>query len=96
MGGGYCNHGLKKIFPGRFMAVSLHISSLLYIRTSHSRGNVFSFKTQDMEAFQKSNPKARKSSASKFIKEKLKKLAPLPMTNRVKTIHLMSAPLLLK
>ena len=74
IGGGYYNHGLKKLFPGRFLTVSLHISILLYIRTSDSRGNVSSFKTQDLGALQKSDPKARKSSASEFIKEKLKKL----------------------
>jgi hypothetical protein len=73
-GGGYYNHGLKQIFPGRFLAVSLHISILLYIRTSHSRGNVSSFKTLDLGAFQKSDPKAQKSSASKSIKEKRKKM----------------------
>ena len=60
-----------QIFPCRFLAVSLHKSILLYIRTSHSRGNVSSLKTQDLGAFQKSNPKAGKS---KFIKEKLKKI----------------------
>ena len=74
MGGGYCNHGLKKIFPDRFLAVSLHISIVLYVRTSHSKGNGSSFKTQAWGAFQKSDPKARKLSASKFIKGKLKKL----------------------
>ena len=39
----YYNHGLNKIFPGRFLAVSLHISILLYIRISHSRGQVSRF-----------------------------------------------------
>jgi hypothetical protein len=65
--------GLLYFKPGRFLAVSLHKSILLYIRTSHSRGNVSSFKTLDLGAFQKSNSKAPKSSASKFVKEKLKK-----------------------
>lgn len=51
------------------------IPSLIYIRTSDSRGNVSSFKTQDLGALQKSDPKARKSTASEFIKEKLKKLS---------------------
>ena len=45
-GGGYCNHGFKQIFPDIFLAVSLHISILLYVRTSHSKGNGSSFKTQ--------------------------------------------------
>ena len=71
--GGYYKHGFKKVFPGRYLAVSLHLSILLYIRTSHSKGNVSSFKTQDSRAFQKSNPKPRKSLATKFIKEKLEK-----------------------
>ena len=35
-GGGYYNHGLKQIFSYRFLAVSLHISIVLYIRTSHA------------------------------------------------------------
>ena len=55
-GGGYYNHGMKNLFPDRFLAVSLHISILLYIRTFHSRGEVFSFKAHDLGAFQKSNP----------------------------------------
>jgi hypothetical protein len=59
------NHRLNKIFPGKFWAVSLHISILFYIRTSHS-----SFKSQDLGVFQKSNPKDRILSASKFLKEK--------------------------
>ena len=42
----YCNHG--------FLAVSLHISIILYIRTSHSTGNASSFKTQALGAFKKS------------------------------------------
>jgi hypothetical protein len=57
-GGGYYNQGLKKIFPGRFLALSLHISILLNSRTSNSRRNISSFKTQDLGAFKKSNPKA--------------------------------------
>ena len=73
-GGAIMTTGKKNIFPSSFLAVSLHISILLYIRTSHSRGNVSSFKTLDLGAFQKSNPKAQKSLASKFIKEKLKKM----------------------
>jgi hypothetical protein len=48
MRGGYFNHGLKRIFPGRFLAVSIHISILLYIRTSYPKGNVSSFKTQEL------------------------------------------------
>ena len=60
MGGGYYNHGFKKIFPSRFLAVSLHISSVLYIRTYHAKGIDSSFKTLDLRAFQKSSPKARK------------------------------------
>jgi hypothetical protein len=34
---GYYDHGLKKIFPGRFLAVPLHISIVLYIRASHAK-----------------------------------------------------------
>ena len=83
MGGGYYNHGLKQIFPYRFLAVSLHISIVLYIRTSHAKGIISSFKTLDLRAFQKSSPKARKKSASKFIKEKLKKIeGPLTLEDR--------------
>ena len=82
--GGYYNHGFKKIFPGRFLAVSLHISILLYIRTSHARGHISSFKTLDLVAFQKSDPKARKLSASKFIKEKLKKMRGRPLWRATK------------
>ena len=74
MGVGYYNQGLNKIFSGRFLAVYLHISILLYIRTFHSRGKVSSFKTQDLVAFSKLNPKARKLSALKFIRKKMKKL----------------------
>ena len=73
MGGGYYDHGLNKIFPDRFLALSLHISIVLYIRTSHAKGIVSSFKTLDLRAFQKLSPKARKKSASEFIKKKLKK-----------------------
>ena len=72
--GGYYDHGLNKIFPGRFLAGSLHISIVLYIRTYHAKGIDSSFKTLDLRAFQKSSPKARKTSASKFIKEKFKKI----------------------
>ena len=68
MEGGYYDHGLKNIFPDRFLAVSFHISIVLYIRTSHAKGIVSSFKTLDLMAIQKSSPKARKTSASKFIK----------------------------
>jgi hypothetical protein len=54
---GYCDHGLKNIFPDIFMVVSLHISLVLYISTSHAQGIVFSFKTLDLSAFQKSSSK---------------------------------------
>jgi hypothetical protein len=47
---------------------------VLYIRTSHAKGIVSSFKTLDLRAFQKLSPKAQKKSAPKFIEEKLKKL----------------------
>ena len=73
MGGGYYDRGLKNIFPDRFMVVSFHISIVLYIRTSHAKGIVSSFKTLDLMAFQNSSPKAGKTPASKFIKGKLKK-----------------------
>jgi hypothetical protein len=66
------------MFPGTFLAFSLHISILLNIRTSHSKENLFSLKTQDSVTFQKSNPKSQKSSASKLIKEiNQKGVAPL-------------------
>ena len=57
-GRGFYNQGWKTIFVGRFLAVSLHISHIimLYIRTSHSKGQVSSFKTQDLGAFQKMKP----------------------------------------
>jgi hypothetical protein len=48
----------KRLFPRIFLAVSLHLSILLYIWTSHSKGNWSSFKTQDLGAIQKTNPKA--------------------------------------
>jgi hypothetical protein len=73
-GGGYYDHSLKQIFPGRLLAVSLHISIVLYIRTYHAKGFDSSFKTLDLRAFQKSSPKDRKTSASKLIKEKWKKI----------------------
>ena len=73
MGGGYYDHGLKKIFPDRFLPVSLQISIVVYIRTSHAKGFVSSIKTLDLRAFQISSPKARKMSASNFIKENWKK-----------------------
>ena len=73
-GGVYYDHGLKQIFPDRFLALSLHISIVLYIRTSHAKGIVSSFKTLDLRAFQKLSPKTQKNVVSKFIKEKLKKL----------------------
>jgi hypothetical protein len=63
-GGGYYNHRLKNILPGRFLAVSLLLSILLYIRTSHSTGKVSGFKIQDLGA----------SSTLTFIKGKLKKI----------------------
>ena len=71
--GGYYDHGLKKIFPDRFLAVSLHISIEIYIRTFHVKGYASSFKTLDLRAFQKSSRKARKTSAPKFMKEKSEK-----------------------
>jgi hypothetical protein len=55
----------KSVVPGRF---------LLYIRTFHLKEQVSSFKTQDLGAFQRWNPKSWKSSAYKFIKGNLKKL----------------------
>ena len=73
MGGGYYDHGLKNIFSNIFLAVSLQISIVVYIRTSHAKGCVSSIKTLDLRAFQKSSPKARKMSAPKFIKEKSEK-----------------------
>ena len=63
-GGGYYNHGLKQILSYIFLAVSLHISIVLYIRTFHAKGIISTFKTLDLRAFQKSSPKARKKSAS--------------------------------
>ena len=85
MEGGYYNHGLKKIFPYRILTVALHISIVLYIRASHAKGIVSSFKTLDVRAFQKSNPKARKKSTSNFIKEKWKKMVgPLTLEGRQK------------
>ena len=72
-GGSYYDHRLKNIFPDRFMVVSFHILIVLYIRTSHAKGIVSSFKTLDLMAFQKLSLKAQKTPASKFIKGKLKK-----------------------
>ena len=72
-GGGYYDPGLKQIFPDRFLALSSPISIVLYIRPSHAKGIVSSFKTLDLRAFQKLSPKARKKSAFKFIDKKLKK-----------------------
>ena len=54
--------GIKKLFPDRFLAVSLHISIEIYIRTFHVKGFASSFKTLDLRAFQKSSRKARKMS----------------------------------
>ena len=73
-GGGYYDHGLKKLFPDRFLAVSLHISIKIYIRTFHVKGFASSFKTLDLRAFQKSSQKAQKMSAPKFIKQKSEKI----------------------
>jgi hypothetical protein len=63
---------IKKYFLADFW-LFLYISIVLYIRTYHAKGIDSGFKTLDLRAFQKSSPKARKTSASKFIKEKLKK-----------------------
>ena len=85
MEAGLCNNGLKKIFPDRFLAVSLQISIVVYIRTSHAKGFVSSIKTLDLRAFQISSPKARKMSAPKFIKEKSEKIkGPLTSDGRQK------------
>ena len=73
-GGGYYDHGLKTIFFDRFLAVSLHISIEIYIRTFHAKGFVSSFKTLALRALQKSSRKARKSSDRKFIKGKSSKI----------------------
>ena len=74
MGGGYYDHGPEKIFPHRFLAVSLQISIVVYIKTSHAKGFVSSIKTLDLRAFQILSPKARKMSSLKFIKEKSEKI----------------------
>ena len=60
MGGGAIMTTGLKIFPDKFLAVSFHISSVLYIRTYHAKGIDSSFKTLDLRAFQKLSPKARK------------------------------------
>jgi hypothetical protein len=70
-GGASYNQGLEK---KNFLTVSLHISIMFDIRTPHTSGHVFNFKTLDLGSFQTVCPKARKSSASKFIKEKIKNM----------------------
>jgi hypothetical protein len=49
------------------------ITTGVYIRTSHTKGIISSFKTLDLRAFQKSSLKAWKKLASKYMKDKLKK-----------------------
>ena len=73
MGGGYYNHGLKKIFSYRFLAVSLHISIVLYIRTSHAKGIISSFKTLYLRAFLKIEPKSSKKVGFEISKGKIEK-----------------------
>jgi hypothetical protein len=51
------------------MAVSLHISILLFIRTSYARGHISSFLNQDLGTFQKSDPKDQNRQLQKFKKE---------------------------
>jgi hypothetical protein len=48
---GYYYHWLKTIFSYRFLTVSLHISIVLYIRTSHAKEIISSFKTLYLKAF---------------------------------------------
>jgi hypothetical protein len=57
--GAFITKGQTKIFPDRFLAASLNIPVMLYIRTSHSKGNVSSFKTQDLMALQKLTQKQK-------------------------------------
>ena len=74
MGGAIITTGLTKYFPTDFW-LFLYIYQLCYISgPPNAKGIISSFKTLDLRAFQKSSPKARKKSASKFIKEKLKKM----------------------
>ena len=46
-GGSYYNHGLKTIFPGRFLAVSLHMS-ILQLQNS-GFGGLSKIRTQSMK-----------------------------------------------
>jgi hypothetical protein len=62
--GDYYDHGLAETISWQISGCFLHISIVLYIRTYHAKGIDSSFKTLDLRAFQKSSPKARKTSAS--------------------------------
>jgi hypothetical protein len=72
-GGAIIKPGLQKIFPGRFLA-DLYIYQFNYISGPLIQEEMYTASKLWIWGPLKSNPKARKLSASKFIKETFKKM----------------------
>ena len=78
MGEGFYSHGLKKNSSRTIFGLFLYY---IYIRTYHSKGQVLSFKTQDLVAFQKSDSKARKLKEGKLRKSRVRLLLRVTIDN---------------